>query len=72
MGDVEGLKMLKAKGGSFAVASKSGTYPLHEAALSGKESECNLYDILQRGLQRGLQIKCDLKCKISFNPNQSS
>jgi len=36
VGDVEGLKMLKDKGGSLSMASKSGTFPLHEAALAGK------------------------------------
>ncbi|KAL5249390.1 hypothetical protein ACHWQZ_G018297 [Mnemiopsis leidyi] len=36
VGDVEGLKMLKGKGGNLSTASKSGTYPLHEAALAGK------------------------------------
>ena len=28
--------MLKGKGGNLSTASKSGTYPLHEAALAGK------------------------------------
>ncbi|XP_063690869.1 serine/threonine-protein phosphatase 6 regulatory ankyrin repeat subunit B-like isoform X11 [Bolinopsis microptera] len=36
VGDVEGMKLLKAKSGNLSTASKSGTYPLHEAALAGK------------------------------------
>jgi hypothetical protein len=39
IGDVEGMKVLKEKGGNLSTASKSGTFPLHEAALAGKSGQ---------------------------------
>ena len=42
VGDVEGLKMLKERGGTLSTASKSGTFPLHEAALAGKNGKLGI------------------------------